>query len=167
MEGTQSGGAVKMSGIQPSLRDNGVVETVLVIAIGVIILGVGAYLSRPGSDVMLWSLGIGGGIALMGSFGFVSRMSGLETRDPVAIVRADLNDWETIRFDFIKLLVSLILFLGFYEFVMVTTSNELPPLMGLSQAPIFVAAFVGVLVLAVLSIMFRSYKGGSRRKGRI
>ena len=159
---------MKTSGAQPSARDNGVVETVLVIAIGVIILGVGAYLSRPGSDVMLWSLGIGGGILLMGSFGFVSRMSDLETRNPVAIVRADLNDWETIRFDLIKLLVSLILFLGFYEFVMSTMSNELPPLMTFpSQAPILVVAFVGVLVLAVLSIMFRSYKAGSRRKGRI
>ena len=159
-----------MSGVQPSANDNGVVEAVFAIGIGLIIIGVSVYLwgGRGVSDVVLATLGLGGAIALMGSIGFVSRLSDLETRNPIVIIRADLNDWETIRFDLIKLGLSMAVFAGVYEFVLWTPSNEFPSLVALpSDAPVLAAALVGVVVFSVLSIMFRSYKGGVRRKGRI
>lgn len=149
-----------VSGVRSSAEDNGVVVTVLTFVLGVGVAGVGAYFwtTGGGSQGPLVVVGFGGVITLMAASGFYSRLSAIETRDPVVIVRKDLNDWEEIRWDLLKLVGGWTIVLAIYHFVLSASASDVPPLGALVRDPTAVAGWLLVNVVFVLVIMFRSWR---------
>lgn len=161
-----------MSDLPRSVKDNGVVETVLAIVVGLGIVGLGLYVRgdpRTGGDPQgpLLIIGFGGIWTLSSAVVFVQRLRKIPTRDPVAILRGDLNDRDRILWDLGKLALFWVGAALFWEFIMHARSPNYPSLAELATQPVAVVGLLALTVLVALNIVFGSTLGGKTRRDRI
>jgi len=88
-----------MSGVQPSAKDNGIVENVLGTLLGLVLfaLGIGVYLyiSRNDTVILVFLCGMGLFVTLAAANSTRKTIWDLKeagVTHPVAVLRADLND---------------------------------------------------------------------------
>lgn len=164
-----------MSGVQPSAKDNGIVESVLATLLGLVLfaLGIGVHFYFPRAEpmIVLFMAGIGLVVTAMAAHSTWKTVQDLKeagVTDPVEVLKADMNE----RGEILKGLLWIALFWlggGVLWAVFITTPAEASRMLAeiARSSPELVAGWVVVNVVFVIGVVFGSYRGSPTTGGGV